>query len=249
MLAREEAVLSQDEGDALVQFPDAATRETLRRGWRRHAEANALWIRPCATGAIIACGVIDVIIGAIAIYFGVSRQGKQVRDNRNKHVILHTSTSSLQCDIPLATWAVAYGSVIVLSGCFAVCSGVTFLFSRITGYVLYVASVILGVVGFGLLIWGSVMSFSSNRWNRVVVSRATPAPCDVELYEPVAAVVIVGWVLVAVSTQVRLMTATYLTCVVPCGQPLWPVLWSRHSSAQRGCLSTGSKGGAPYEKD
>ena len=152
---------------------------------------------------------------------------------------------SVQCEVPLAKWAVIYGALLLSSGGFGIVSAVTFFFARVAGYALYVVSAAAGAGGFGVLIWGSVLAFSFDRWQRIVVSQALPSPCDKTLYHPIASVIIVSWVLycacrlahvvrhaglntthsfppAAALMAARVFTALYFTCAVPCGDPLWP---------------------------
>ena len=47
---------------------------------------------------------------------------------------------------------------------------------------------------FGILIWGTVLAFSNDRWSSNIVSTpASGAKCDTALYMPVAATIVFVW--------------------------------------------------------
>ena len=164
---------------------DSANTPGRRR--RRFAEDAAACLQPAAAGAMLACGVADLVVGALAIHFG-------------------SSQSYRQCDVPLAGWAVTYGAVLLCAGVTGLAAGGAYFVSRVSGYALYVASLVLGAVAFCALIWGSVLAFSADRWQRIIAVGSardaldtTARPCEIELYQPVAASIIVAWVLVGAA--------------------------------------------------
>ena len=106
----------------------------------------------------------------------------------------------MQCDADLALWARVYGavgvtlgSIAIIFGCFSAVVGNKHDLSKVQGMV----TSLLGLLGFtasGLFIWGTVLSFSNDRWNRVMI--AAPAegpPCALDLYKPVSIIIIVCW--------------------------------------------------------
>lgn len=250
--------VDEERGTAGDRRGPGETENTAGRRRRRFAEDAAACLRPAAAGAMLACGVADLVVGALAIHFGSSQNYRL-------------------CDVPLAGWAVTYGAVLLCAGVAGLAAGSAYFVSRVSGYALYVTSLVLGAVAFCALVWGSVLAFSADRWRRIVAVDTArdaldiaPRPCEIELYQPVAASIIVAWVLVGaagcslatcrvfdppsppratgITTQVRLLTATYLTCVVPCGQPLWPWSWSSNQTPGSGS-STGMRHRAAWLDD
>lgn len=137
------------------------------------------------SGLMIAAGIVDAVLGAVLVYFGVSN-------------------SSLPCAFPLARWALTYGATSVCVGATGIVSGVLILLLPLVpvSCVVNIASAALSVVTFGMLVWGSVLAFSDDRWHAILNYDAPelPAavggsPCAIELYRPVAAIIVVSWVL------------------------------------------------------
>ena len=52
-------------------------------------------LRPAAAGAMIACGSIDIIVGALAVYFGVYYSGKAVSWTISMPSSFYMTSSSL----------------------------------------------------------------------------------------------------------------------------------------------------------
>jgi len=179
--------VDEERGTAGDRRGPGETENTAGRRRRRAAEDAAACLRPAAAGAMLACGVADLVVGALAIHFG-------------------SSQSYRLCDVPLAGWAVTYGAVLLCAGVAGLVAGSASFVSRVSGYALYVASLVLGAVAFCALVWGSVLAFSADRWRRIVAVDSArdaldiaPRPCEIELYQPVAASIIVAWVLVGAA--------------------------------------------------
>ena len=137
------------------------------------------------SGLMIAAGIVDSMLGAVLVYFGVS-------------------SSYLPCSFPLARWALIYGATSICVGATGIVSGVLILLLPFVSCVVNIASAALSVVTFGMLVWGSVLAFSDDRWHAILNYDApelpaavggSPSPCSIELYRPVATIIVVSWVL------------------------------------------------------
>jgi hypothetical protein len=111
----------------------------------------------------------------------------------------------VQCDVGLASWAVIYGAMSICFGGVNITTGVVSLFSWLGSVVTVSISLLIATANVGLLIWGSVLAFSNNRWTSVMVSPpASGAPCAVDLYRTVSVIIIVSWVFIGTLSPFKL---------------------------------------------
>lgn len=127
--------------------------------------------------------------------------------------------SGTKCDARLDTFAVVYGSLLICNGGLAILAGVlASLGKKGAGQSKVVSNALikpLQLAMLGVFIWGTVLAFSENRWNNVMVSQpASGPPCTKELYEPVAIILIVMWSFAGVLIPILLCVGC---CALCCG--------------------------------
>ena len=128
------------------------------------------------SGLMIASGLIDILLGALLVYYG-------------------TVHSEASCTFAFASWAVICGAVSICVGATGVSAGILIIYVPVAACIVNVISAALSACIFGILVWGSVLAFSHDRWTNVMISPpAAGPPCSIALYRPVASIVIASWI-------------------------------------------------------
>lgn len=157
-------------------MPDSDDGERLLCG--DDSEPTADFNVNLAGGLKIANGAAEAAIGGLLVYFGVTHGGAV-------------------CSFPLAYWAVVFGAVSISFGGLGIADGIITLCLLDYMWWSFIANILTSQISFGLLVWGSVVAFSEDRWTKIIVSPPKgPSECAVEFYEPVAIAIIITWVLI-----------------------------------------------------
>lgn len=120
------------------------------------------------------------------------------------------------CDFSFATFALVYGSLVIVYGGLSLIAAGVIASNHESSFGKsldrFNRSLLAPCIG-GVFIWGTVLAFSNNRWNDVMVSTpAGGAPCDAALYRPVAIIIIVIWSVAAAACFFGCLFACCFAC-------------------------------------